>query len=65
MVCCVNQMPQVMDNKGKKEGFRSIEELYSGGFICAKHFTNEQFVVNPLCVVSIGYNMKKLDLARR
>jgi hypothetical protein len=22
---CVNQTPQVMDNKGKKEGFRSIE----------------------------------------
>ena len=28
--------------------------------LCAKHFINEQFVVNPLFVASIGYTMKKL-----
>jgi hypothetical protein len=30
--------------------------------LCAKHFTNEQFVVNPLFAASIGYKMKKLIL---
>jgi hypothetical protein len=30
--------------------------------LCAKHFTNEQFVVNPLFAAFIGYKMKKLIL---
>ena len=31
-------------------------------WLCAKHFTNEQFVVNPLYAASIGNKMKKLVL---
>ena len=30
--------------------------------LCANHFTNEQFVVNPLFAASIGYKTKKLVL---
>ncbi|XP_076085026.1 uncharacterized protein LOC143055858 isoform X2 [Mytilus galloprovincialis] len=30
--------------------------------LCAKRFSNDQFVVNPLFAASIGYKMKKLQL---
>ncbi|CAC5363249.1 unnamed protein product [Mytilus coruscus] len=30
--------------------------------LCAKHFSNDQLVVNPLFTASIGYKMKKLQL---
>ena len=30
--------------------------------LCAKHFTNDQFVVDPILAMSVGYKVKKLQL---
>ncbi|KAL3882436.1 hypothetical protein ACJMK2_028775, partial [Sinanodonta woodiana] len=30
--------------------------------LCAKHFTNDQFVVDPLLAMTIGYKLRKLQL---
>ncbi|KAL3890116.1 hypothetical protein ACJMK2_002409 [Sinanodonta woodiana] len=42
----------------KRKDFR----LSKTSRLCAKHFTNDQFVVDPLLAMTIGYKLRKLQL---